>query len=122
MTSSFKAQPAPRRRALTYVGVAGGLSLLGLLFPAESWRGTAETHTRLEIVATLLALFVGAMALVRYYSRPRSIYLLAGVGMLGTAVLDGAHTALTSPASAGATLPAQVIEISPWSWLASRLF
>lgn len=110
-----------RRRAWVYVLVATVLVASTPLVRSVSWDGSAELHTLMETAATLLALVVWVMALVRFYSKPTSTLLLIGAGFLGTASLDGYHTIVTSTwfASSFPSIPSSLI---PWSWIASRLF
>ncbi len=110
-----------RKRILLYWGLSLSLLIGYLLLREVPWRSDAQFHTLLEVIATLLALMVGAVALVRYYSRPVNSYLFVGTGFLGTAFLDGYHTVVTSTwlSVYAPSLPAALI---PWSWVASRLF
>ncbi len=75
-----------------------GLSLcLCYAFLRDSdWKSTSEFHTIVEAITTLLALTVGAMALVRFYAKKNNTFLFIGTGFLGTAFLDGYHTIVTS--------------------------
>ena len=50
----------------------------------------------METAATLLALLIGLMALVRFYSKKNNTFLFIGAGFLGTALLDGYHAVVTS--------------------------
>ena len=75
----------------------------------------------MESVATLLALIVGAMAMVRYYAKKDFTILLIGVGFLFTASLDGFHTVFTS-SYFKAMLPADMSPQIAWSWIASRQY
>ena len=84
------------RRKATYVAVSVVLSVGYLLLRTSSWHGSAELHTLMEVAATLLALLVGAMALVRFYSRKTNLFLFVGTGFLGTGFLDGYHGVVTS--------------------------
>ena len=85
------------------------------------WQGNAELHTLFETIATLLALITGGMALVRYYTKKSSTFLLLGCGFLGAALLDGYHAAITSSFLAGRT-PSALSALTPWSGLLSRVF
>jgi diguanylate cyclase (GGDEF)-like protein len=96
--------------------VAGYLALRG-----HSWTGSAHLHTIMETVATLLAFVVGAMALVRYYSRKSNTFLVIGTGFLGTGLLDGHHALVTSE-WLSQRLPSALSSLIPWSWMASRFF
>jgi hypothetical protein len=70
--------------------------LSGFLLYGAHLEGNAEFHTLLEAMATLLALMTGAMALVRYYAKKNSTFLILGTGFLGTAIIDGFHGIVTS--------------------------
>src|ERR1700682_1744417 len=85
-----------RKRAWIYALTTLVLLLGTLLLLWAHWVGTAEFHTLLEAIGTLLALITGTMALVRYYAKKSSTFLVLGAGLLGTAVLDGFHTLVTS--------------------------
>ena len=87
-----------RRRVIAYLGVGIGLTLVYAFLRGTPWHGSATLHTAMEAVATLLALTVGAMALVRFYSRKNNIFLFLGSGFLGAALLDGYHAVVTSTA------------------------
>jgi PAS domain S-box-containing protein len=110
-----------RSRQNTYWAVGIGLTLLLVFAPFSDWRGSGEFHTVMEAMATLLAVLVGLMALVRYYSRPNSLFLFIGAGFLGTGFLDGFHTIVTS-AYFKPMMPSDLPALIPWSWVASRQF
>lgn len=109
------------RRMLSYWLVGVGLAIGYVMMRGSEWRGGAHLHTMMEAVAFLLALLVGAMALVRYYARRNNTFLFIGTGFLGTALLDGYHAVVTS-AYFAPYLPSDLGELIPWSWVASRLF
>ncbi len=98
-----------------------GLSLSYLLVRDSSWEGSVQLHTLMEVIATTLALFVGVMALIRYYSKPDIVFLLIGAGFLGTSFLDAYHTVVTSSWFIG-YFPSELPSLIPWSWVASRFF
>jgi PAS domain S-box-containing protein len=83
-------------------------------------------HSVMEAIATLLAFIVGALALVRYYSRKRITFLLIGCGFLGAALLDLNHALRTSEWYIGILLgldPSLNAEnVFSWSWTAERVF
>lgn len=108
-----------RRRILTYVTVGGGLLLGYVLLRTSSWQGNTQLHTLMEVVATLLALFVGTVALVRFYTRQNNTFLFIGTGFLGTAFLDGYHAIVTS-SYFDFLFPSVPSSLIPWSWVASR--
>lgn len=81
---------------------------------------SAWTHTLTETVATLLALFVGVLALIRYFAQRQEEFLFIGGGFLGTAFLEAYHTIISSPVVVP-LIPSEYAQITPWSWFASRL-
>jgi signal transduction histidine kinase len=86
------------------------------------WSGP-QLHTVLEAIATALALFLGILALVRFYSKKNNVFLFLGTGFLVTAVLDGYHAVITSPqvaSWAGSSAESVVTGLDAGSWLASR--
>ena len=110
-----------RQRVIAYLFVGAGLTLCYAVIRGTTWNGSATLHTVMEAVATLLALTVGAMALVRFYSKKNNTFLFIGAGFLGTAFLDGYHAIVTS-AAFKPFMPSDLPHLIPWSWVASRLF
>jgi signal transduction histidine kinase/DNA-binding response OmpR family regulator len=110
-----------RRRVFLYALLAG-VVFLGA-YPAHRavWRGNAELHTLLETISSLLALIAGAMALVRYYAKKSSSFLLLGSCFLGAGLLDAYHGSITSSFLAGLT-PSALSTLTPWSGVVSRVF
>jgi signal transduction histidine kinase/CheY-like chemotaxis protein len=112
-------------RARIRIGIYALLSLVLLVgsvpLHLSVWHGKAELHTLLETISTLLALITGAMALVRYYAKKSSAFLLVGSGFLGAALLDGYHAVITSSFLAGRT-PSALSALTPWSGVISRVF
>ena len=109
------------RRMLSYVGLAFALLVSVIAVHRFEFSGGPELHVVLEAMATVLALVVGALALVRFYSRKRGTYLFLGTGFLATAFLDGYHAVITSPFVATPGDPA-LPNLTAWSWVASRVF
>jgi PAS domain S-box-containing protein len=110
-----------RGRSLIYALLTLVLLLGGVPAHRSAWQGNAELHTLLETIATLLGFVTGAMALVRYYTKKSSMFLLLGSGFLGGALLDGYHAAITSSFLAGHT-PSALSALTPWSGVMSRVF
>jgi PAS domain S-box-containing protein len=100
-----------------------GLLLLGGVAALAGSPGTSspEIHTAVEAVSTVLAFVVGALALVRYYSRRQSTFLFIGTGFLGTGILDAYH-GIVSAGLLGLHTGADPVNVSAWSWTASRLY
>jgi len=114
-------QDTVRTRATVYTVTAVGLTLGYTPLRGNTWQGGATLHTVMEGMSTLLAVIVGAMALVHYYSKKESVFLLVGVGFLGTGFLDGYHALVTS-AYFKPFMPSDLPTLIPWSWVASRQF
>jgi signal transduction histidine kinase len=108
-------------RATTYAATAIVLSVGYLILRGSGWHGGTELHTLMETVAALLAMTVGAISLLRFYSRKNNTFLFVGAGFLGTAFLDGYHAIVTSTYFAS-NFPSAPSSLIPWSWIASRVF
>ena len=97
--------------------------LLVAYFPLRglAWQHTQELHTLMECVATILALCVGALGLVRYYSKKENTFLFIGTGFFTTGLLDAYHAVITASGfrELASAFPASHIA---WSWFGSRLF
>lgn len=119
--AATETQRVTRTRAVTYIMLAVALFVGFVLLRDSAWQGTKELHTLMEVVATFLALFVGVMALVRFYSKKNNTFLLIGAGFLGTGFLDGYHAVVTSSFFAH-LFPSGLSSLIPWSWVASRTF
>ena len=109
------------QRMLSYWLTAILLTGSYFLLRGSNWLGSVQLHTLMEVVATLLALMIGAMALVRFYSKKNNTFLILGAGFIGTAFLDGYHALVTS-IWFKSFLPSNLDSLIPWSWVASRLF
>ena len=105
-------------RVAVYVSLASALLIGYVLLRGSSWQGSTELHTLMETVAALLAMVVGVLAMVRFYTKKNDTYLFIGAGFVGTALLDSYHAIVTSSyfASQFPSAPASLI---PWSWIAS---
>jgi PAS domain S-box-containing protein len=109
------------RRALGFCVVGIGLVAAYGALRGVPWRGDAWIHTIMETAATLLAAFIGALALLRYYTLRENTVLFVGAGFLGTAFLDGYHAVVTS-VFFRPYMPSDLPSLIPWSWVASRQF
>src|SRR3990167_7612896 len=107
-------------RKRVYLGTAVVLFLGYFLLRDPSWRGSRELHTLMETIATVLALNVSILAMVRFYSKKDNTFLFVGIGFLATSLLDGYHAIVTS-SFFEANFPSAPPSLVPWSWLASRL-
>ena len=124
MTSRILTLPEvtlPQSRMITYAMVFLGLTVGYFLLRGSNWTGSTQLHTVMESIASLLALLVGVLALVRFYSKKNNTFLFIGTGFVGTAFLDGYHAVVTSSFFAD-QFPSAPSSLIPWSWIASRLF
>jgi anti-anti-sigma regulatory factor/uncharacterized membrane protein len=119
--STVGGESRARRRIGVYIGLFIVLLLGYLLILQVPWQGNAQLHTLMEAVTTFVALTVGVLALVRYYSLKNNTFLFIGSGFLGAALLDGYHTVVTS-SFVSSLLPSNLPSLAPWSWMSSRLF
>ena len=115
------ANPASNSRVKIFWIVGIGLSASYIALRGTGWHGSAHLHTIMEVIATTLALFVGVMAMVRFYTLKNSTLVFVGTGFLGAALLDGYHALVTS-AFFAPYLPSDLPSLIPWSWIASRQF
>ena len=110
-----------KKRKFIYVSLTIALLFGFLLLQNFDWQGTKQIHTIMELTSTLLAVFAGIAALIRYYSRKNNTFLFIGTGFLGTGFLDGYHAVVTSTFF-DSYFPSPPPSLIPWSWIASRLF
>ncbi|MDT8368047.1 MAG: response regulator [Longimicrobiales bacterium] len=78
-------------------------------------------HLTTESVAVTLALILGVLAFVRYFTWRQRTYLFIGCGFVATGVLDAMHAFLSSPELLGLD-PRDSLDAAAWSWLQSRVF
>ena len=109
------------KRIQTYLIVTVVLSLGCVLLSGSSWHGTNQLHTLMEVLATTLALFVGVLALLRFYSKGGTDFLILGSGFIGVSLLDGYHAIVTS-IWFKSEFPSELPSLITWSWLSSRMF
>ncbi|HEY0514739.1 MAG TPA: response regulator [Thermoanaerobaculia bacterium] len=110
------------RRAIAYVVMPLACLALGPWLVRLGWTGSVQLHTLRETVAVTLALGVGVIALLRFYSRRSDAFLLMGAAFVGTAFLDGCHAVATSTLFSQHAQASELASTGPWTWLASRLF
>ncbi len=109
------------KRLASYYIVAFVLITTYILLDNTQWKGNTHLHTIMEIISTLLALFVGVVAIIGYYTNKVSSLLLLGVGFIGTSLLDVYHAIVTS-SFFYSFWPSPPPSLIPWSWNASRIF
>lgn len=110
-----------KTRNAVYAVVFSVLIACAYLLRNIQWQSSAELHTVIETIATLLAFFVGAVALAHYHTNGKIKFLFIGSGFVGTAFLDGYHTIVTSTWFHH-LWPSPLPALLSWSWNASRIF
>ena len=108
-------------RAFVYALLFVSLSTGYVVLRGVNWDGSTQLHTVMESMACLLAMVVGVLSLVRFYSKKNNTFLFIGTGFVGTAMLDGYHAVVTSTIFAS-QFPSAPASLIPWSWIASRVF
>lgn len=119
-----QAEPLLKRQWL-YGALSIALVVIYWLVSQTLWAGNTELHSLMEVVATMLAIVVGPIALVHYYSKKNNQFLFIGSAFIGTALLDGYHMVVTSDLFAihsPSFWPSAPPTLIPWSWNASRIF
>ncbi|WP_417377963.1 ATP-binding protein [Gimesia sp.] len=95
--------------------------VLAVLLQHSDYLGSQQLHTTMEVVATMLAIIVAALSLVRFYSKKNNLYLFVSMGFLGVALLDSYHCLVTSTFFHD-HFPSPPRSLIPWSWNASRVY
>lgn len=109
------------KRIAIYLLTGVGLTVAYAMLRGNTWTGSGQLHTLMEALATALAMIVGIIALLRFYTRKNNTFLFIGTGFLGTAFLDGYHAIVTSTYFRP-FMPSGNESLIPWSWVASREF
>jgi PAS domain S-box-containing protein len=128
VTEEALAGPDRGSEHLVLYGVLFVVLLAGAFVLRENltWSTGPTAHTVMESISTVLAALIGALALVRYYSRKQATFLLIGTGFLGAAILNLNHTLITSEALVGALAARHPgvdgATLFAWSWTAERVF
>ena len=119
IASARQSSPGGRLIAYLLTGVAL-LAVYAALRDAQ-WEGSAHLHTVMEVIATVLALFVGVLALLKFYGFKRNRLYFLGVGFIGAGLLNGYHAVVTAEFFSP-YIPSGLPSLIPWSWIASPLY
>ena len=120
---SFSEGPDRSQERTTVYWILVAVLFMGAsLFRRFPFSDNEQRHVIWEFVSTTLALMVGSLALVRYYSKKQDTFLFIGTGFLGAGVLNMYHAVMTSVFVAGGTTLLQSADSDAWTWTASRLF
>ncbi|MBK8902301.1 MAG: response regulator [Anaerolineaceae bacterium] len=103
-----------------YTAVLLLLVILRVVMGRSTWIGSATLHMLMEFTAASLALFVGALAWVRFYTKKSSAYFYIGSGFIGAGLLDAYH-AMRS-VSLNELLVPTAVSLDVWQWNPSATF
>jgi PAS domain S-box-containing protein len=104
-----------------YLILFGALGIAAAFLLRVGWQANAELHTIFEVIAVLLAAVVTHLSLIYHrHSRRDAQFFFLAFGFLGATLLDLVHLLLTSP-TYSLFLPSPPTEVTPWSWMASRM-
>lgn len=113
------------RKIIIYILTFIVLAVVGILIQAAFITAPVHsslTHSLVQSIATVIAIFVGGAALYRYYvsENKSSALLFIGVAFLATALIDAYHTIVTSMWFIQ-SFPQVPSAVSRWSWVATRI-
>ncbi|MDX1661959.1 MAG: PAS domain S-box protein, partial [Gemmatimonadota bacterium] len=108
-----------RWRVATYVGLLVVTAAAAIVLRGAEFRASPDVHLLLEAASVSLAFFLGALALVRFYSRKNNVFLFLGTGFLATAAMDAFHLVESIPFDTLRYFE-EPVAASAWTWLASR--
>lgn len=108
-------------RIASFLGSALVLIAGAALLSGVQTQSSTHWHTVLETQAMLLAFFIGAIALLRFYVRKSNLFLFVGTAFIGTGLFDGYHAVVTSSYFVQ-YFPSASASLIAWSWLASRIY
>lgn len=110
-----------KARKIAYAAILMWLALLAMVLGGVDWLGSAQVHTEMETVASMLAFVAGISLLARFYTSKNRNFLWIGTAFMGAAFLDAYHVLVTSGFFSGA-FPSVPASLGTWSGTASRLF
>jgi len=120
MPRVFKGDRTATRATIHFFAVL--LLLVGAVGLSRSgWTSGPVLYGTLEALSTLMALVVGSLALVRFYSKKQETFLLIGTGFLGTGFLD-LFSAVLATGWIGDRTPEELEGLATWSFTASGTF
>ncbi|MCP4416983.1 MAG: response regulator [Chloroflexi bacterium] len=112
--------PLKNRRIAAYMAVVLLLVITRFFLNDTDWSGSITLHMLMEFVAAILALFVGALAMVRFYTRKSSAYFFIGTGFVGAGLLDAYHAMVTG--TLRDLLSPTAVSLQSWQWNPSPTF
>lgn len=105
------------RYPYTFVFSSALIFCMAVFLHHKVWIGTNDMHILTEGLNTVMAFVIGAIALIRYYSKKNTTVLYIATGFLGAGILDLYHifmiSSLSSPISG--LLPKGIEHFSEWA-------
>ena len=96
VAGDFSQDPPKERSATIYWLILAVLFVGASILRAFPFGDNQARHVIWEFISTTLALVVGSLSLVRFYSKKQETFLFIGTGFLGTGLLNGYHAVMTS--------------------------
>ena len=112
--------PARERSPAVYWVLVAVLFAGATLLRAFPFEDNEARHVIWEFISTTLALIVGALALVRFYSKKQETFLFIGTGFLGTGLLNAYHAVMASVLVGGGATGLQTPDGAGWAACAPR--
>jgi len=122
VSADFSEAPTKERSATVYWLILAVLFVGASILRRFPFDDNEARHVIWEFISTTLALVVGVLALVRFYSKKQETFLFIGTGFLGTGLLNGYHAVITSALITGGATGLEAADQAAWTWTASRLF
>ena len=122
VAGDFSQGPPKERSATVYWLILAVLFVGASILRAFPFGDNQARHVIWEFISTTLALVVGSLSLVRFYSKKQETFLFIGTGFLGTGLLNGYHAVMTSTLIDTAATGFETADGAAWTWTASRLF
>ena len=122
MAGDSSQDPHKERSATVYWVILAVLFVFAIIVRRFPFADNEARHVIWEFISTTLALIVGSLSLVRFYSKKQETFLFIGTGFLGTGLLNGYHAVMTSGLIGGGSTGLQTADGAAWTWTASRLF
>ena len=122
VAGDFSQDPPKQRSATVYWLILTVLFVFAIILRRFPFDDNEARHVIWEFISTTLALVVGSLSLVRFYSKKQETFLFIGTGFLGTGLLNGYHAVITAALIGGGATGLEAADRAAWTWTASRMF
>jgi signal transduction histidine kinase/DNA-binding response OmpR family regulator len=107
------------KRIAAYTAILLLLVIFRLTLNTSNWIGSATLHMAVEFVSASFALFVGILAMARFFTKQNSTYFFIGIGLMGAAWLDFYLGRFVAAQGGG---EATAVSLQTWQWNPSATF